>query len=125
MEYTLPRAAASAGRARELTTAFLARPHCRVAVFDQRRVHEATLVVSELVANATEHGRSGCRLRLAVSADRVIVEVDDDNPDRPQVRSGEDLAERGRGLAIVRHLSDSLEFIGAGEGKTVRAVLAG
>jgi anti-sigma regulatory factor (Ser/Thr protein kinase) len=95
-----------------------------VAAIRTEHVDDATLVVSELVANATEHGHSGCRLRLAVSDDHVIVEVHDDNPVQPHMRPPIVAAESGRGLAIVRHLSESLEVIGARDGKTVRAVLA-
>ncbi|MFF5483557.1 ATP-binding protein [Streptomyces sp. NPDC012935] len=123
-EYVLPQASASAGRARKLATAFLARPHRRVAAVHTEGVNDATLVVSELVANATRHGHSDCRLRLAVYDHRVIVEVHDDNPTQPQVRPKSDVAEGGRGLAIVQDIAESLEVIGAPDGKTVRAVLA-
>ncbi|MEV2250852.1 ATP-binding protein [Streptomyces sp. NPDC050147] len=125
VEYALPHEATSAGRARKLTTAFLTRPHRHSAALDMERVDEATLVVSELVTNATRHGGSGCRLRLAISDHRVTVEVHDDNPARPRMGSPEAGAESGRGLAIVRHLAESFEVVGARHGKTVRAVLAG
>src|SRR5205807_8967681 len=63
VEYTLPRTAVSAGRARKLTTAFLTRPRPRLASPTADQVGDATLIASELVANAVRHGRSGCRPR--------------------------------------------------------------
>ncbi len=89
------------------------------------RVDDAALVVSELVANAVEHARGGCRLRLEVSGDRVTVEVYDTSPVRPRVRRPSSERENGRGLALVRQLAHRLEVVTVRRGgKTVRAVLA-
>ncbi|MEV0115743.1 ATP-binding protein [Streptomyces sp. NPDC050844] len=129
-EFALPQEAASAGRARKLTSVFLTRPHRHVTKVDAERVDDATLIVSELVTNATRHGRSPCRLRLVVSNDQVTVEVHDASPVSPHVlKTGTDPKadterESGRGLAMVRHLAARLEVVGTGRGgKTVRAVL--
>ena len=84
-EFALPQEAASAGRARKLTSVFLTRPHRHVTKVDAERVDDATLIVSELVTNATRHGRSPCRLRLVVSDDQVTVEVHDASPVSPHV----------------------------------------
>ncbi|MEV0320312.1 ATP-binding protein [Streptomyces sp. NPDC050658] len=123
-EFALAREPASAGRARKLTSVFLTRPHRHVTKVDAERVDDATLIVSELVTNATQHGRSPCRLRLVVSDDRVTVEVHDASPVRPRLLTADAEREGGRGLAMVRHLAARLEVVGTGRrGKTVRAVL--
>ncbi|MCZ0999809.1 hypothetical protein O1M63_19555 [Streptomyces mirabilis] len=46
VEYTLPRAAVSAGRARRLTSAFLTRPRPRTAAPTADQVDDATLIAS-------------------------------------------------------------------------------
>ncbi|WP_223773359.1 ATP-binding protein [Streptomyces sp. 135] len=125
VEYALPQEAASAGRARRLTCAFLARPHRRKNQVTAERVHDVALVVSELVSNAVQHARGGCRLRVEVSGDRVTVEVYDTSPARPRLRKPSGERENGRGLALVRQLAHRLEVVTARQGgKTVRAVLA-
>lgn len=123
-EYLLPCTVASAGRARRLTTAFLSRTHSRIAAVGAEQVADATLIASELVANAVRHGRTGCRLRLQVSAGRVTVEVHDDAPGRPRTRTGHADDESGRGLAIVQALTERFDVaVPVTGGKTVRAVL--
>ncbi|MFC7303285.1 ATP-binding protein [Streptomyces monticola] len=126
VEYRLDRDPVSAGRARRLTAAFLARVHGSGAEVNAEAVDDVTLVVSELVANATEHGRGGCRLRLESSAHRVTVEVQDDGPGRPRPGVQRASGERGRGLSLVRRLAERFEVeAAAGGGKTVRAIVAG
>lgn len=89
------------------------------------RIDDATLIVSELVTNATRHGHSACRLRLQVSDERVTVEVYDDSPGRPHTRSLTADSEGGRGLAMVRCLAQRFDVAPvSGGGKRVRAVLA-
>lgn len=123
VEYLLPDEAESAGRARKLTSRFLARPRPGSAGPDAGRIDDATLVVSELVANATRHG-GACRLSLRVSGTRVTVEVRDGSPGRPRVRPLTTWGESGRGLAMVRCLAESFDVRPAGGGgNTVRAVL--
>ncbi|WP_246201397.1 ATP-binding protein [Streptomyces alboniger] len=125
VEYALPQEAASAGRARRLTCAFLVRAHHRKTELTAERVDDAALVVSELVSNAVQHAHGGCRLRVEVSGDRVTVEVYDTSPVRPRVRKPSSERENGRGLAMVRQLTHRLEVVTARRGgKTVRAVLA-
>ncbi|MEV8320308.1 ATP-binding protein [Streptomyces sp. NPDC059900] len=124
VEYALPQEAASAGRARRLTSAFLTRSRGHLTEVDAERVDDATLIVSELVTNATQHGRSPCRLRLEVSDHHVTVEVHDANPEGPRVLRPSTERDSGRGLAMVRHLAARLEVVGSGRrGKAVRAVL--
>ncbi|MFJ9543235.1 ATP-binding protein [Streptomyces sp. NPDC101225] len=124
VEYLLLDEAASAGRARGLTSKFLARSRVRTGAAPAE-IDDVRLVVSELVANATQHGRSACRLRLHVSEERVTVEVYDDSPLPPRVRPFTADGERGRGLAMVRCLAQRLDVAAVtGGGKRVRAVLA-
>ncbi|MEV7196081.1 ATP-binding protein [Streptomyces sp. NPDC093510] len=125
VEYALPQEPASAGRARRLTSGFLAGSRRRKSEVDAERVDDATLVVSELVSNALRHTDGGCRLRVQVSGGRVTVEVTDASPERPRVRGHSTDRESGRGLAMVRLLAHRLEVVGTHRGgKTVRAVLA-
>ncbi|MFE9440160.1 ATP-binding protein [Streptomyces sp. NPDC006602] len=125
VEYLLPDEATSAGQARRLTSAFLSRPRHRMAPVDAEQIDDATLIVSELVANATRHGQGGCRLRLRVSDERVTVEVFDDSPARPRLRKPAAEGESGRGLAMVRCLAQGFDVTPVtGGGKRVRAVLA-
>ncbi|MFC8517732.1 ATP-binding protein [Streptomyces sp. NPDC057257] len=124
VEYLLPDGAESAGRARKLTSQFLARPDRKTAGLDAERIGDATLIVSELVANATRHGGS-CRLRLHVSDTQVTVEVYDGSPGRPRVRPLTTWGESGRGLAMVRCLAQRFDIDPVdGGGNRVRAVLA-
>ncbi|HET6356221.1 ATP-binding protein [Streptomyces sp.] len=121
--YVLPRAENSARWARHMTTAFLTRGCGEKLSGDQ--VEDATLVVSELVTNATRHGRSSCRLRLHVDPGLVTVEVEDASPVHPRLCSPLDLDEGGRGIVMVRELSQHFAVRGGpGGGKTVQAVLA-
>ncbi|MEU3337258.1 ATP-binding protein [Streptomyces sp. NPDC006668] len=124
VEYVLPDEAESVGRARKLTSQFLARPDGRTAGLGAEHIGDATLIVSELVTNATRHGGS-CRLRLHVSDTQVTVEVYDGSPGRPGVRPLTTWGESGRGLAIVRCLAQRFDIDRVdGGGNRVRAVLA-
>lgn len=125
VEFHLPDEAASAGQARRLTSEFLARSRREMAPVEAEQIDDARLVVSELVTNATVHGRSGCRLRLQVCDERLTVEVYDDNPAEPRVRPLTTEGESGRGLAMVRCLAQRLDVTPlTGGGKRVRAILA-
>ncbi|OEV00011.1 ATP-binding protein [Streptomyces nanshensis] len=122
VEYTLPRRAASARLARQLTTGFLTGRRTPPQAAD--RVEEAQLVVSELVTNATLHGKGRCRLRLSSGEGTVTVEVRDDGLRLPRIRRPGAERESGRGIAMVGHLARRLNVTAApGGGKTVSAVL--
>ncbi|MGW1160614.1 ATP-binding protein [Streptomyces sp. NPDC002519] len=91
-------------------------------------IEDAVLVASELVANAVLHGRVPGHelwLRLAESeAGGLLVDVSD--PVRAFPEPGREHAggERGRGLLVVAHLTEELDwFLRAEVGKTVRARL--
>ena len=83
----------------------------------------AGLAVSELVTNGFAHGRPTLTLRLLREPSAVSVHIHDGKPATAMIGSTTDDAESGRGLQIVRAVSDSLtvEDI-AGDGKVVHAV---
>lgn len=123
VEYTLPQADASARWARRLTTGFLT--GSRTPSQHAHRLDEAELIVSELVTNATRHGRGRCRLRLSTAAGSLTIEVHDACPQPPVLRSPGPDGESGRGIALVRCLARRFDVTNhPSGGKTVRAVLA-
>ncbi|HZU57857.1 MAG TPA: SpoIIE family protein phosphatase [Actinocrinis sp.] len=65
------------------------------------------LAVSELVANATIHGRPPVRLRLRRTDRRLIVDVSDGDDHLPRRRLANDTDEDGRGIGIVAALASS------------------
>ncbi|MGZ4427439.1 MAG: ATP-binding protein [Nocardioidaceae bacterium] len=73
------------------------------------QVDAAQLLITELVANALEHGGGEVGLRIQASADLLRVEVSDANPAPPHVADPPpSLAdERGRGLLVVAALASS------------------
>ena len=67
----------------------------------------ASLLVSELVANAVLHGGSQAELDAQMPEGRLRVAVTDDNPNLPKVGDSPDFtAETGRGLILVSALAD-------------------
>ena len=121
VEYALPHHGRSPRWARMLTGEFLS----GTLYENSPSRGDAQLVVSELVANATEHGESPCRLRLHITAAALTVEVHDDSPRMPRSPVAGSSAERGRGLAMVRCLAEDFRVARTPHGgKTVRAVLA-
>lgn len=135
VECDLPYEDTSARRARRLTAEFLTHvTRVRGTAIPSGQADDAAVVVSELVTNATRHGHSECCLRLRVTGCDLVVEVHDDSRDTPPPRPAPDaglaelaeLAESGRGIAMVRHLSRRFEVVpdDGADGKTVRAVLA-
>ena len=82
------------------------RDHCAGALdLDARQVLE--LLVSEVVANAVLHGRGLVRVAVGCEPGEVIVAVDDDSPEPPQVKSVGLEATGGRGVALVAALSQA------------------
>ncbi|MET9322023.1 ATP-binding protein [Streptomyces sp. NPDC003038] len=86
----------------------------------------ATLVVSELVANAADHAR-GETIRVAVTRTREtrirIAVVDRDPNRRPQLRAARLDADGGRGLVLVTAMSRAWGVHQMGWGKRVWADL--
>jgi anti-sigma regulatory factor (Ser/Thr protein kinase) len=81
-------------------------------------------LVSELVANALEHGRDSARLHVGVTATRIVVEVSDPLPHPPRPRLADDSDERGRGLHLASALSSRWGVRSGSGGKTVWAEIA-
>ncbi|HEY8986204.1 MAG TPA: ATP-binding protein [Streptomyces sp.] len=69
-------------------------------------VDDLTLVVSELVTNAAQHGEGTIVMVLQQRGDLVLVEVADASPGLPVTRAQSAEDESGRGLALVEALSD-------------------
>jgi anti-sigma regulatory factor (Ser/Thr protein kinase) len=68
-------------------------------------VEPALLVVTELLSNATDHGRGPVSLAVEFAGDWVHVEVRDGAPEPPQLQPHDLLQARGRGLQLVEALS--------------------
>jgi anti-sigma regulatory factor (Ser/Thr protein kinase) len=79
------------------------------------------LAVSELIANAVEHGRGPVTIRASRDGDRLRIAVHDCGPGEPTVEEHSMLAERGRGMLIVSSLAASWGFDVGAQGKTVWA----
>jgi anti-sigma regulatory factor (Ser/Thr protein kinase) len=72
--------------------------------------HRVALVVSELIANAVQHGGAGpseeIEVRVAATPHRLRVEVIDPGWGEIQPRQRIQHADGGYGLLLVEHLSD-------------------
>jgi anti-sigma regulatory factor (Ser/Thr protein kinase) len=78
------------------------------------------LLTSEVVTNAVLHAATGCEVEVAVSPDRVRVEILDHSGDIPVRRAPSPDAETGRGLMIVEQLAQAWGFEPVpGDGKLV------
>lgn len=79
------------------------------------------LAVHEAVANGVEHG-SGSPVRIEGSVDNggLVVEVITKGLWVAKPEGDELLAERGRGLTLMRGLTDELEVLVDGECVTIR-----
>jgi two-component sensor histidine kinase len=92
-----------------------------------RDVTDTLLVItSELVSNCIRHGATTFEVRIDQLPDRILVETEDDGDGEPVVRSPAPTETSGRGLQIVKALSDSWGVVrkSRSSGKTVWAVLA-
>lgn len=85
---------------RTITAAFLR----KWDVGDQLAEH-IVLAVSELVANAVQHGHGDVGLRVRHAAAELRIEVSDGNAELPQLRSADEDDESGRGLFLVAFFS--------------------
>lgn len=78
---------------------------------------DVTLIISELITNAVVHGAPDISCTLNVSADMLIGEVVDHGYSLPRlVHQIDEGAEQGRGLALVRALTQSLGWCRTGDG---------
>lgn len=84
----------------------------------------ATLVISELAANAALHARGEdfC-IRVSTEPDGVRLEVDDRSLRPPQQRGYSDESTTGRGLRLVAGVAHEWGVVLSPAGKTVWAVL--
>jgi PAS domain S-box-containing protein len=69
-------------------------------------VHTGTVLVNELVTNALLHGKGRVELRLRLTRDRLVLEVEDAGHHMPRRRRAQEDDEGGRGLQLVAALSD-------------------
>ena len=106
----------------------MARAYARQAcagIAPRRLVDDVLLVVSELVTNATTHGRGQISLVLRVSHDEVFVTVQDHGQNLgSSPLAAEPFEEHGRGLIIVAQIASSWGVHGLGDaGKLVWCVV--
>lgn len=108
----------------DLTAASLARGYvvdtCRG--MSTEKLDVARLLVTELVANAIEHGCGIVLLVVACDGEGVRVYVDDENPDPPVVIEPRSLMENGAGMRLVAALADAWGVAGRGDGQPGKRV---
>jgi anti-sigma regulatory factor (Ser/Thr protein kinase) len=97
---------------------------CHAAGINADTSDTAVLLTSEIVTNAFLHGRSAARVTLTAGAERLRVEVGDDNSRLPQRVEPDREALNGRGLAIVDMLAADWGAAQRREGKVVWFELA-
>lgn len=79
-------------------------------------IDDITLIISELISNAVVHGAPAISLTLQVSGHVLLGEVVDHGPEFPHLVVADDVAEHGRGLAMVRALTCSLGWSRTADG---------
>ena len=82
-------------------------------------VHIVQLLVTELVTNSVVHAHSDVDVAVLLGARNIRVEVTDSNPVLPQPREVDETSTSGRGLALVRDLSDRWGTEARADGKVV------
>ena len=82
------------------------------------------LMVSELAANSVRHAKAPFDITIRRSETTVRVEVTDDGPGAPVMRSPRSNESSGRGLHIVDTLADAWGVTEEGAGKTVWLTLS-
>lgn len=103
VEIPLPADVTAASVARKTTKATLLR--WRMPQF----VDDAALVVSELVGNSLRHAYPPFLLGLERKRQRLRVEVHDGSSVLPRIMTPDEASESGRGMQIVRSLTESVE----------------
>lgn len=91
---------------------------------DEQRVYDALLVAGEAANNAIQHAHETEIGAVTLAAmhfeNRVVVDVVDRGRWRVRESDPDDLAERGRGMAIMQSLATALEFERTARGTRVR-----
>lgn len=80
---------------------------------------DATLLVTELVANVVLHARTACAVRVTADDDELRVIVKDESPALPRLRHFSEDSTTGRGLRLVERLADTWGSSPLGAGKEV------
>jgi anti-sigma regulatory factor (Ser/Thr protein kinase) len=96
---TYPSSAVSAGQARRFVESVL------TGAGLDRLVYTATMLVSELVANAVLHTGTPLRVVVDTGDDRVRVEVHDGSRQLPVRRHYSNMSGTGRGLLLVERMA--------------------
>jgi two-component sensor histidine kinase len=92
-----------------------------------RDVLDTLLVIaSELATNSVRHGATGFEIRVEQTPEQILIEVEDDGSGEPVVRTPGTDETSGRGLQIVKGLSDQWGVTHArrSSGKTVWAMIS-
>jgi anti-sigma regulatory factor (Ser/Thr protein kinase) len=119
-ELALPADPTAPGRARALL-----RQAAAEWGVDEEPMHDAAMIVTELVANAVDHAHTPSTLILGLDGRGLSVAVRDGNPGQgPRPRPVDPTARRGRGLQMVGALAASWGVTVHPDGKTVWAVLS-
>jgi anti-sigma regulatory factor (Ser/Thr protein kinase) len=114
---TVPRAAESSARLRSLLWTTFACWDC-----DGERVHDAVLVLSELVGNAIRHAEGPTvQVRLRRTQDVLRIAVRDGSATYPVPRQASYDDESGRGMLIIETLSRRWGWEPLTDGKVVWA----
>ncbi len=110
---TFPSAPASAGEARRFVESVLAAAHL------DHLVYAATVLVSELVANAILHTGTPIEVVISPEADGVRVEVHDGSPLLPIRKHYSNMSGTGRGLLLVERMATEWGSDRTDDGKVV------
>ncbi len=104
---------ASAGLARRFLDATLRGWRC------DHYLDVASLLVSELVANAVLHAGTSILVVVRLDSERLRVEVHDGNARLPTPKHYSPMSATGRGLLLVERMSDQWGVVPSGSGKIV------
>lgn len=110
---TFPSTPASAGEARRFVESVLAAGRL------DHLAYAATMLVSELVANAVLHTGTPIEVVICPEADRVRVEVHDGSPLLPVRKHYSNMSGTGRGLLLVERMSTDWGSDRTDDGKMV------
>ena len=91
---------------------------------DEEPLHDAAMIVTELVANAVDHAHTASTLTVGLDDRGLSIAVRDGNAAQgPRPRPVDPHARRGRGLQMVEALAQTWGVTVHPDGKTVWAVL--